>query len=67
MTFKIMDALKLLNVELVDHIIVCDEATFSFQADSLMGKREIRKPEAYAAEYSSVRQLVASLAEDYTI
>ena len=66
MTLKIMDALRLLNVDLVDHIIVCDEATFSFQADSLMGKREIKVPEAYAAEYSSVRQFANALAEDYS-
>ena len=66
MTFRIMDALRLLNVELVDHIIVCDEATFSFQADSLMNKREIKTQQAYAAEYSSVRQFAGALAEDYS-
>ena len=65
MTFKIMDALRLINVELVDHIIVSDEASFSFQADSLMGKREIKPTEAYAAEYSGVRQFVYTLKEDY--
>ena len=65
MTLKIMDTLKLLNVELVDHIIVCDESTFSFQADSLMGKQQIKQPEAYAAEYCAVKQFVSALTEDY--
>ena len=66
MTFKIMDALKLLSVQLVDHIIVCDEETFSFQADSLMNKQEIKTKQAYAAEYSAVREFPSALAEEYS-
>ncbi|MBT3318421.1 MAG: DNA repair protein RadC [Clostridia bacterium] len=63
-TQLILNALALLNIELVDHIIVSNEQTFSFQADSLMGKREIKQTDAYAAEYSGVRQFVAVLAEE---
>lgn len=66
-TFEIMDALRLIKVDLVDHIIVSDESTFSFQADSIMGKREVEKHEAYAAEYTGVRQFNYVLKEDYTI
>lgn len=64
-TQTVMKTLGLLNIELVDHIIVNDEETFSFQADSLMGKSELEQVEAYAAEYSGVRQFVTVLAEDY--
>jgi DNA repair protein RadC len=63
-TQQILNALNLLNIELVDHIIVSNEETFSFQADSLMGKQEITHTKAYAAEYSGVRQLCAMLAEE---
>lgn len=55
-THDIMKALNLLGIELIDHIIVCENAAFSFQADSLMGKREYKQKDAYAAEYSGVRQ-----------
>lgn len=64
-TETILRALALINIELVDHVIVSDDKTFSFQADSLMGKREIEKMEAYAAEYTGVEQFVAVLAEGY--
>lgn len=62
-THDIMRALNVLDIELSDHIIVSDNECFSFQADSLIGKRQIKSKEAYAAEYSGVRQFVAVLAE----
>lgn len=62
-THEIMHALGVLDIELVDHIIVSDDACFSFQADSLMGKRNIGCTEAFAAEYAGVRQLVSVLTE----
>lgn len=55
-TQSVLNALGVLGIELVDHIIVSDNEAFSFQADSLMGKCERTGREAYAAEYASVRQ-----------
>lgn len=62
-TQDIMRALGVLGIDLVDHIIVSDNDCFSFQADSLMGNKQLAAGEAYAAEYSGVRQFVAVLAE----
>ncbi len=50
-TMDIAKALGTLGVELLDHIIVCDGASFSFQADSLI-KRSSEREDAYAAQYS---------------
>ncbi len=62
-THDIMHALNILGIELSDHIIVSDDKSFSFQADSLMGKRSLKSKDAYAAEYSGVQQFIAVLAE----
>lgn len=62
-THDVMQALNVLGIDLVDHIIVSDHECFSFQADSLMDKRNLKSIDAYAAEYSGVRQFVAVLAE----
>ncbi|MDD5018064.1 MAG: DNA repair protein RadC [Eubacteriales bacterium] len=62
-THDILRALNMLGIELVDHIIISEDASFSFQADSLMGQRALKPKEAYAAEYTAVRQLVSVLAE----
>lgn len=50
-TIEIAKALGTLGIELLDHIIVCDNSSFSFQADSLI-KRSLEHEEAYAAQYS---------------
>jgi len=55
-THDIMKALNTLGINLIDHIIVGENAVFSFQAESLMGKREYRNKDAYAAEYTGVRE-----------
>lgn len=57
----ILNALALLDIELVDHIIVSENEAFSFQADSLMGKKDLPGREAYAAEYAGVQQLSTAL------
>lgn len=62
-TQDILRALRMLGIELVDHVIVSDNTCFSFQADSLMGQRAIEHKEAYAAEYTGVKQFVAVLAQ----
>ena len=62
-TQDVLRALNVLGIDLVDHIIISENAYFSFQADSLMGKRALKSKEAYAAEYTSVRQFVQVLAE----
>lgn len=51
-TQAVLRALSLLSIDLIDHIIVSDDSTFSFQADSLMGLRSLNGPEAYAAQYA---------------
>ena len=53
-TQRILQALKMLDIELVDHIIVGNDSSFSFQADSLMGRKTHEKHDAYAAEYAGV-------------
>ena len=53
-TQRILQALKMLDIELVDHIIVGNGATFSFQADALIGRKTLEKHDAYAAEYAGV-------------
>jgi|AGTN01.1.fsa_nt_gi DNA repair protein radc len=60
-TQAVLRALSVLGIELIDHIIVSDGQTFSFQADSLMGMCSLPDHEAYAAEYSGVRQMGALL------
>lgn len=55
-TGDIMKALNLLGIDLIDHIIVSEDSAFSFQADSLMGKREYKHKDAYTAEYTGVRE-----------
>jgi DNA repair protein RadC len=62
-THSILRALSVLGIELIDHIIVSDAQVFSFQGDSLMGARALPAGEAYAAEYSGVRQMEAVLRE----
>ncbi len=62
-THTILKALSLLGIELIDHIIVSDSLAFSFQAESLMDAKSLQKPEAYAAEYSGVKELQAALKE----
>lgn len=51
-TIEIAKALGTLGVELLDHIIVCDDSSFSFQADSLI-KRSAGQENASAAQYSN--------------
>lgn len=58
-TQNIMKALGVLGIDLVDHIIVSDNETFSFQADSLMGRHEISSSEVYASEYAGIKQFMA--------
>ena len=65
-THDIMQALNLLGIELIDHIIISEDAYFSFQADSLMGKRSFKHKDAYAAEYTGVRQFSPAIS-DYTM
>lgn len=60
-THSIMNTLSVLGIELVDHIIISENEAFSFQADSLMGKRDLPGHEAYAAEYAGVQQLRLAL------
>ena len=55
-TQRILQALKILDIELVDHIIVAGGTSFSFQADSLMGRKTLEKNDAYAAEYAGVSE-----------
>lgn len=62
-TQDILATLNTLGIDLVDHIIVCENDAFSFQADSLMGKKELPGSEAYAAEYGGMRQFSKVLAE----
>jgi DNA repair protein RadC len=62
-TQDILRALAVLGIELVDHIIVSDSASFSFQADSMLEHRSLRGRDAYAAEYACVRELAEVLAE----
>lgn len=51
-THDIIKALGTLGIELIDHIIISENAAFSFQADSLMDKRAMKSGDAYAAEYT---------------
>ncbi len=60
----ILNALAILDIELVDHIIISDNEAFSFQADSLIGKKDLPGREAYAAEYAGVQQLSALLRQE---
>lgn len=60
-TQSILNTLAMLGIELVDHIIVSENESFSFQADSLMGKRDLPGREAYAAEYAGMQQLCMAL------
>lgn len=62
-TQDIMQALGTLGIELIDHIIVSENNAFSFQADSLMGKRSMKSGDAYAAEYTVVSQRRAPFPE----
>lgn len=63
-THDIMKALGLLGIELVDHIIVSDNETFSFQADCLLGRKDASSSEVYATDYTAgVKQFVAVFAE----
>jgi DNA repair protein RadC len=64
-TQDVLRALSVLGIELVDHIIVSDHDCFSFQADSMLGRKDLPGRDAYAAEYACVQQLVAVLAESY--
>ncbi len=50
-TIDIAKALGTLGIELLDHIIVCDNSSFSFQADSLI-KYSLEHEDAYDAQYS---------------
>lgn len=61
-TQDILRALSVLGIELVDHIIVSDNNSFSFQADSMLGQ-SAPQHEACAAEYACARQLGTVLAE----
>ena len=63
-TQRILRTLAVLDIELVDHIIVSENEAFSFQADSLMGKRDLPGREAYAAEYTGVQQLNLALKQE---
>lgn len=63
-TQSILNTLAVLGIELVDHIIVSENEAFSFQADCLMGKRELPGREAYAAEYAGVQQLCEAIKKD---
>lgn len=63
-TQSILRTLAVLDIELVDHIIVSENEAFSFQADSLMGKRDLPGREAYAAEYTGVQQLNLALKQE---
>jgi DNA repair protein RadC len=60
-TQAVLRALSVLGIDLIDHIIVSDEATFSFQADSLMGLRSMPGTKAYAAQYAGAEQMDAVL------
>jgi DNA repair protein RadC len=53
-TVEIAKALGTLGVELLDHIIVCDDSSFSFQSDSLI-KRSSENEDAYAALYPGAK------------
>ena len=57
-THDILRTLSLLGIELIDHIIVCEETCFSFQADSLIGKGAVEHNNAYATEYTGINQLI---------
>ena len=63
-THDIMHALNVLGIELIDHIIVSENTAFSFQADSLMGKRSLERKDAYLAEYSGDRQFVPAVIQN---
>lgn len=60
-TQAVLRALAVFGIELIDHVIVSDTQSFSFQADSLMGARCLPDQEAYAAEYAGVQQMDAVL------
>jgi DNA repair protein RadC len=62
-TQDILRALAVLGIELVDHIIISDNDSFSFQADSMLDRQSLSKRDAYAAEYACVRQFGVVLAE----
>jgi DNA repair protein RadC len=62
-THDIMKTLNLLSIDLLDHIIVSDNTAFSFQADSLMGKRAYKNKDAYTAEYSGVKEFGPGISE----
>lgn len=62
-TQDILSTLNTLGIDLVDHIIICDNKAFSFQADSLMGQKELPGSDAYASEYGGMRQFSKVLAE----
>ncbi len=55
-TQDILATLHTLGIDLLDHVIICDNEAFSFQADSLMEKDEFSGNKAYAAEYSCMQQ-----------
>ena len=61
-TQDILRALSVLGIELVDHIIVSDNDSFSFQADSMLGQ-PVQHHESCAAEYACARQLIMVLSE----
>ena len=61
-TQDILRALAVLGIELVDHIIVSDNDSFSFQADSMIEQSSRPGHESCAAEYACVRQLGTVLA-----
>jgi DNA repair protein RadC len=50
-TIEIAKALGTLGIELLDHIIICDDSSFSFQADSIIGHSS-ENEDAYEAKYS---------------
>lgn len=62
-THDILKTLNILSIDLIDHIIVSENSAFSFQADSLMGKRSFKNKDAYTAEYTVVKELVPELSE----
>jgi DNA repair protein RadC len=63
-TQDILKALGTLGIELIDHIIVSEDNAFSFQADSLIDRRSMKSGDAYAAEYTGVKQSVALFPEN---
>ncbi len=62
-TQDILSTLHTLGIDLLDHIIICDNEAFSFQADSLIERDEFSVSKAYAAEYSCMQQFNNALNE----